>query len=184
MSGPMLVEAVADATLAYIRDHQTAKLTDVQARGWAVDVGDLTDFQALRFSDPLREHDSVFPALYCTPEGATIAGTKGYGAVNTRQRWGFWVVAYAPGSIEEGLTPADHVKRKLARYCLAVWEMLIDMGAGNDPDYYANGARVLWATDGVEPKILYGATYTNANGEYFADARLEIGTEVLEASAT
>lgn len=183
MSGPMGVEAVFDATKRYLQDHQAAAIAAVSARDWEVNIGALPNLQAIRFCDPSRTAEPLYPALFIVPVETELQGTKGGGSIEGLTPWCFWIVGVHVGELAEGNTAAEQVRRIVTRYALAVLDMLRDMAADTSGTYYANGQRVLWGTADINPRIEYSLNYTNPNGAHFADCRVIIGAEHSEEPA-
>ena len=182
----MGAEAIADATVKYMTDFAAVQLAAVNARGWAVPIT-VEPPVVIRVTDPLQEREPVFPVWYVMPERTTVDPFKGGGRVTGTHRFQFAALVYHPGALPpdhdggDPMTPAEMARRLAMRHALAIVELLTEMSVASvDPDYYANGSRVMWGTDGSAVEIVFMPTFTSRSGEYLTDVRVLAGAQLVE----
>lgn len=174
----LLGEAPAQSIRTYIwgtdgtDGAMTAKLADVAARDEYEDQPiDLPDFAAVRLHAPLSKGypEPAFPVLFIRPVGGRmILGPGGLGRGGTSMiRYLFVVVCEDPTNPETALL-------KALRYMVAVLEMLAE-------SYHVTLRPYSWGMDnGVT--FDYSPMESRESGQYFADVRIEVSTQIREAA--
>lgn len=182
----MGAEAIGDAAIAYFNAFASTKLTAVGARSWSVPIT-LETPKVVRMTDPFRAIEPDFPVWYVMPEDAEIPAFKGGSRVQGQHRFVFAALVQHPGALSpdhdgsDARTPTEMAGRAAMRHALAIAELLMDMSdAGVSSTYYANGARVMWATNGAPIRIQYLRFDPSDKGDGLALAGVEAGATLVE----
>ncbi len=182
----MGAEAVGDAAIAYFNAFCAAKLAAVGARSWAVPIT-LSAPRVIRMTDPFRAVEPEFPVWYVMPEGAEMPTFKGGARVQGQHRFVFAALVHHPGALSpthdgsDARTPSEMAGRAAMRHALAIAELLMDMSdTAVSSTYYANGHRVMWATDGRPIRMQYLRFDPSEKGDGLALAGVEAGATLSE----
>lgn len=182
----MGAEAIGDAAIAYFNAFAAAKLEAVAARGWAVPIT-LSRPKVIRMTDPFRAIEPDFPVWYVMPEDSGLGTPKGGAKVQGEHRFVFAALVHHPGALSpthtggDARTPTEMAGRAAMRHALAIVELLMDMSdAAVSSDYYANGARVMWATTGTPIRAQYLRFDPSDKGDGLALAGVEAGAMLVE----
>lgn len=180
-------EAIADAAVAYFGAFAQTKLTEIHARSWAVDIGVMPPPVVVRVNDPFRAHEADYPVWYVMPEESSLPASKGGVRVQGGHRFVFAALVQHAGSVAPGhdgsdaRTPSEMAGRLAMRHALAIYELLTDMSdVAVSSTYYANGARVMWATTGEPFRARYFRADPSDKGDGLALSVVETGATLAE----
>lgn len=165
-----ITETPIRSLATYIGTAAAAKLANIEDRSEYSGIeATLADFAEIRFHEPPMHPEPAYPVLYLRPLRARLKPGPGGIAKGFIGSYDIMVAVICASG--EG---PDMALSMVQRYMVGVVEMIAEYWNGTTRPYE-------WAMVS-DPEILYEPLYTSNSGEFFADARMLISTQVREAA--